>query len=86
MENSGSELKCPECGNKSLAILKYNSSQNKFDENDRKAYHRASEEADNILKKGGIRYIYKNGKLYYFENNKWIKESFSKNYTFICSK
>ena len=34
MENSGSELKCPECGNKSLAILIYNSSQNKFDEND----------------------------------------------------
>ena len=86
MENSGSELKCPKCGNKFFAILKYDSTKNKFDENDRKVYHRAREEANNILKKGGIRYIYKNEKLYYFENNKWINESFSRNYDFICSK
>ena len=86
MENSEYELKCPNCGNKFFAIIKYDFSQGKFDEDDKRIFHIVNEEAQNILKKGGIRYIYKNKQLYYFENNKRINESFSRHYQFICSK
>ncbi len=86
MENSEYELKCPNCGNKFFSIVKYDFSQNKFDEGDKRVFHRVYEKAENILKKGGIRYIYKNKELYYFENNKRINESFSRNNQFICSK